>query len=211
MFELSINEDIQNRARESIQKVLKNYDCLNYDALNEMEYLQQCIDGKFTLTLLPSIFYYVIMLTAFIENFRKYPPVPNVTRVANKDYPIANTNMTIEKGISIICPIYSIHTDPEIYPEPERYDPDRFTREEVNKRHSFSFLPFGHGPRSCIAPRYANIMLKIALVKILTEFEFKLDRTKTKVPLKMAPEKLVFWPNEEVVINFHKISIVKND
>lgn len=96
--------------------------------------------------------------------------------------------------------------DPDIYPEPEKYDPDRFLPEEVIKRHSFSFLAFGEGPRGCIAPRYANIILKIALVKILTEFEFTLDRTKTKVPLKMSPEKLVFWPNEEIVINFHKIT-----
>lgn len=133
----------------------------------------------------------------------------SVSRIANEDYLIANTNIKIEKGTHIICSIYSIHNDPDIYPDPEIYDPDRFTIEEVRKRHPFSFIPFGEGQRSCVAPRYANTMLKIALVKILTNFEFKLDRTKTKVPLKMSPKKLVFWPNEEIVINFHKIEINK--
>lgn len=57
-----------------------------------------------------------------------------------------------------------------------------------------------------MASRYANTLVKIALVNILTNFEFKLDHTKTKVPLKMAPEKLVFWPNEDVVINFKRIT-----
>lgn len=131
--------------------------------------------------------------------------MPSVTRVATKDYLVPNTNITIEKGISIVCPIYSIHHDPDIYPEPEKYDPDRFLPEEVKKRHSFAFLAFGEGPRSCMAPRYANFVIKMALVKVLTEFEFSLDRTKTKVPMKMAPDKLVFWPNEDVVINFCKI------
>lgn len=150
--------------------------------------------------------YFINNLTTFVEALRKYPPVPSVTRVANEDYHIANTNIIIEKGISIICPIYSIHTDPEIYPDPFQYDPDRFLPEEVRKRPSLSFLAFGEGPRGCMATRYANNLVKIALVKILMNFKFKLDRSKTNVPLKMAPEKLVFWPDQGVFINFIRIT-----
>lgn len=139
------------------------------------------------------------------EAIRKYPPVPNVTRVANADYHVANSNIIIEKGTSIICPIYSIHTDPEIYPDPETYNPDRFLLDKMEKRHPFSFIPYGNGPRTCMAPRYANLVVKIALVKILLNFEFQLNREKTMTPLKMAPEKLAFWPNKEIFIDFNKI------
>lgn len=166
-------------------------------------------------------FYLNIFIVSYVrlyalEALRKYPPVPNVTRVANADYPIENTNIIIEKGTSIVCPIYPIHSDPQYYPEPDIYDPDRFLPEEVKKRHPFSFLPFGEvifqfphfstpAPRSCMAPRYANLLVKVSLALMLINFEFKLDGTKTMTPLKMAPEKLVFWPSEGIFINFSRI------
>lgn len=56
MFELSAHEDIQKRARESIEKVLKKYGCLNHEALNEMHYLQQCINGNILLANPPFLF-----------------------------------------------------------------------------------------------------------------------------------------------------------
>lgn len=64
MFELSINEDIQKKARESIKEVLKNHDgCVNHEALNELHYLQQCINGNFTLL-------FPLLLTYFINHLR---------------------------------------------------------------------------------------------------------------------------------------------
>lgn len=59
-------------------------------------------------------------------------------------------SLVIKKGEKILIPMYSLHHDPKYYPDPETFDPDRFTAEEKSKRPNGTFLPFGDGPRHCI-------------------------------------------------------------
>jgi cytochrome P450 family 6 len=56
----------------------------------------------------------------------------------------------LEKGIRTVIPILALHHDPKYYPDPERFDPERFSEEEKAKRHHYVYLPFGEGPRICI-------------------------------------------------------------
>lgn len=49
----------------------------------------------------------------------------------------------IVTGTLFQVPIYAIHNDPDYYPNPDAYNPDRFSPEETAKRHSFAFIPFG--------------------------------------------------------------------
>lgn len=140
-----------------------------------------------------------------IEALRKYPPAVAVQRIAKENYPVPNTTIVLEKGTPVNIPVYGIHHDPDIYPQPEKYDPDRFSPDEVAKRHQFAFLPFGEGPRICIGMRFAVVEIKIALAKILANFEFKLDRTKTQVPLRIKPSSLILTAADEIVIDFSRI------
>lgn len=104
-----------------------------------------------------------------------------------------------------MIPIFGIHYDPEIYPEPEIFNPDRFSPDEVAKRHNFSFLPFGEGPRICIGARFAVVEAKLALAKILMNYELELDYSKTPVPMTYEPKRLILTAASGVFVNFKKI------
>jgi len=71
-------------------------------------------------------------------------------RGATQNYKVPGESLLIEKGQKILIPIYSIHHDPKYYPNPDIFDPERFTEEEKSKRPNGTFLPFGDGPRHCI-------------------------------------------------------------
>jgi cytochrome P450 family 6 len=60
----------------------------------------------------------------------------------------------VEKGTRIMIPVMALHHDPKHYPDPERFDPERFSEVEKKKRPHFSYLPFGEGPRNCIGESY---------------------------------------------------------
>jgi cytochrome P450 family 6 len=132
MFELAMNPDIQAKLREEIMTGLEsNNGKVSYEMLHEFKYLHKVIQ----------------------ESLRKYPPIPNTQRRCTKDYQIPNTTLTIQKGTSIQFNMYSIHRDPEYYPEPEKFDPERFSDENIKARHPMAFIPFGDGPRNCIGIR----------------------------------------------------------
>lgn len=63
----------------------------------------------------------------------------------------------------MLASIYAIHNDPEIYSEPTKFDPERFTHENATKRHPLSFIPFGEGPRNCIGMRFESSNLHEAV------------------------------------------------
>lgn len=84
------------------------------------------------------------------ETLRKYPPLPVLDRVANENYKIPNSNLVIEKGTPITIPVSGLHYDPEYFPNPEKYDPERFSESNKKSRKQCVYLPFGEGPHVCI-------------------------------------------------------------
>ena len=90
------------------------------------------------------------MLMCFPETLRKYPPISALPRKALEDHTFADTKISIKKGTDIFIPVYAIHHDENIYPNPEKFDPERFDEKVAGTRHSMNYLPFGDGPRNCI-------------------------------------------------------------
>ena len=83
--------------------------------------------------------------------------------------------MNIKKGTYIRFPYYVIHHNPEFWPEPEQFKPERFLKENSHNIIPYSWIPFGSGPRACIGERFAMVEMKIALVKLLQKFTPALD------------------------------------
>lgn len=79
----------------------------------------------------------------FTETLRLHSPVSALFRICIQDYKIPNTDKIIEKGTGVIIPIVGLHLDYRYYKEPFLFNPDRFTPEEIKKRHNMAFLPFG--------------------------------------------------------------------
>jgi cytochrome P450 family 6 len=89
-----------------------------------------------------------IFLLNVAESMRKYPSVPILNRICTEETVLPQTGIRILKGTLITIPVLGIHRDSTIYPD--KFDSERFCEDEVKKRHSYAFLPFGEGQRKCI-------------------------------------------------------------
>lgn len=131
-YELALNPDVQKRLYEEIRETSEtlNGKRVNYDAIQKMKYMDQVIT----------------------ETLRKWPPAAMVDRICVKDYVFddGDVKLNIKKGTPINLPIYGIHHDPEYYPDPEKFDPERFSEENKDNIVPGSYVPFGFGPRNCI-------------------------------------------------------------
>jgi cytochrome P450 family 6/cytochrome P450 family 28 len=96
-------------------------------------------------------------------------------------------------GDSVMIPIYSIQRDPEFYPEPEKFIPERFNAEHGGVK-AFKdkgvLLPFGDGPRICLGQRFALMQSKAAIAEIVRKFEISVNE-KTPNPLVLDPKEFI--------------------
>jgi len=82
----------------------------------------------------------------------------------------------------ITIPIHAIHHNPDYYPTPHQFDPERFLPENKDKLIPYTYLPFGAGPRNCVGMRFALMEAKTVIANIITKYRF--FRTEnTKIPL----------------------------
>lgn len=86
----------------------------------------------------------------FAETLRRYTALPALNRQCTEDYKLPGIGLVIPKGMNIVIPIHGIHHDPEYYPDPYKFDPERFTDDKIKKKNNYTYIPFGEGPRMCI-------------------------------------------------------------
>ena len=104
--------------------------------------------------LFPLYFTSLLSVSMFTETLRKYPVLPFLERKCSVDYdlpaPTGTGTVKLPVGTGVYIPVLGIHYDPKYFPEPEKFDPDRFTEENKRNRQNYTYIPFGEGPRMCI-------------------------------------------------------------
>uniref|UniRef100_A0A1S4JSZ5 Uncharacterized protein n=2 Tax=Culex quinquefasciatus TaxID=7176 RepID=A0A1S4JSZ5_CULQU len=165
IYELVRNPEVQDKLCVEVLNTRKslNGKPLTYDALQKMEYLDMVIS----------------------ETLRMWAPAPAIDRLCVRDYELDDgegLKFTIEKGTCVWFPVHGIHLDPKYFPEPEKFDPERFSDENKQNIVSGTYLPFGVGPRNCIGSRFALMEVKAILYHMLLKFSF-VKNENTQIPL----------------------------
>lgn len=184
LYELALNPDIQHKLRVEIQSSLsQNNEELSYECLQKMTYLNQVVD----------------------ETLRKYPIIPHLLRRTTQHYRVPESDLVLEPGTKVMIPAHSIHHDPELYPQPERFDPERFTPEAIKLRHPFAYLPFGNGPRNCIGERFGIMQVKIGIVMLLRYY--RIGRTeRTQIPLQYGKRTFLIAAQSGIHLNMERLA-----
>lgn len=108
----------------------------------------------------------------FEEAMRVYPPVPRLVRTAVRDYQVGA--YTIPAGALVVVSQYLMHRDRRYYPQPERFDPERWTAEARRARPAYSYFPFGGGPRRCIGEGFAYMEGVLVLATLASRWKLSL-------------------------------------
>uniref|UniRef100_UPI003AAC81AA cytochrome P450 3A40-like isoform X3 n=1 Tax=Centroberyx gerrardi TaxID=166262 RepID=UPI003AAC81AA len=159
-YNLATNPHIMKRLQEEIDSTFPNKASVQYQSLMQMEYLDSVIN----------------------ESLRLYPIAPRLERVAKATVEI--NGLVIPKDMVVMVPTWVLHRDPDLWPEPEEFKPERFSKENKETIDPYTYMPFGAGPRNCIGMRFALVLMKLALVEILQSFSFSVSK-ETEVPFEM--------------------------
>eukprot|EP01095_Lingulamoeba_sp_RSL-Kostka_P013228 TRINITY_DN5423_c0_g1_i1.p1 TRINITY_DN5423_c0_g1~~TRINITY_DN5423_c0_g1_i1.p1 ORF type:complete len:550 (+),score=151.13 TRINITY_DN5423_c0_g1_i1:176-1825(+) len=157
LYLLSREQEVQNKCAKEIHETF-DFDPstdkiedkeINYNILQELIYLSYTIK----------------------ESLRILPPIPMVTRYCREDDYLCD--FLIPAGTQVMISPYVIHHNPEVWDEPKKFDPMRWTPDKCKKRHPYSFIPFLMGRRNCIGQRFAMIEAKMILSMLLAKYKFE--------------------------------------
>lgn len=159
VYLLAHHEHIQEKLHEELKKIARwqetavgRHLLFEYEELTSCQYLDAVVS----------------------ESLRYLNPAPFTDRFAKADYFIDKYKVTIPAGSQVVIGLHSMHTDPDYWSEPEKFDPDRFYVPELRAQiKPGSYAPFSMGPRHCIGMRFSLTETKLALAKVLMNFKFK--------------------------------------
>jgi cytochrome P450 len=146
LYYLGRYPDCQQRLREEIQQHIDMNEPLTISKVGQLDYMDCFLK----------------------ESIRLHTTVPYTSREVTDECKIGPYD--IPKGATIWILYSALHRDPKYFPDPEKFDPDRWMTDDIAKRHPFSYAPFSAGTRNCIGQRFAQLEEKTILCYILTHF-----------------------------------------
>ncbi|CAG2119613.1 unnamed protein product [Medioppia subpectinata] len=149
IFFLGLYPEIQGRIHEELDEIFDNNCDINAENINKLRYLEAVIK----------------------ESLRLRSPVPTIMRTLTQDIQLGP--YTIPSGVSILLLLDELHHDPDIYPKPLKFNPDRWLSSEHGGNKAASFMPFSLGARDCIGQRFAMNELKVVLGRVLHRYAFR--------------------------------------
>jgi cytochrome P450 len=108
----------------------------------------------------------------FSESMRLYPPAWIIGRQVESEYEVGG--YTLPVGSGVLMSQWVTHHDPRYYPDPYRFDPDRWRPEGKAKRPKFAYFPFGAGPRQCIGENFAWMEGELVLAALSRNWRMRL-------------------------------------
>uniref|UniRef100_A0A8C3BN26 Cytochrome P450 family 4 subfamily F member 8 n=1 Tax=Cairina moschata TaxID=8855 RepID=A0A8C3BN26_CAIMO len=168
LYNLAHHPQYQERCRQEARELLKGRDVaeIEWDDLSRLPFTTMCIK----------------------ESLRLHPPVTAVSRRCTEDIAMRDGRV-IPKGVICLMSIYGTHHNPDIWPEPQVYNPLRFSPENSQGRSPLAFIPFSAGPRNCIGQSFAMAELRVVAALTLARFAVRPDparpvRRKTELILR---------------------------
>ncbi|KAK9883693.1 hypothetical protein WA026_001879 [Henosepilachna vigintioctopunctata] len=185
-YELAVNADVQKKLIDEIDKNNTMNVAPSYETIVSMVYLDMVVS----------------------ETLRKWPPGVFGDRITTKPYTIEpddseETPVHLTIKTKVIIPIYAIHHDPQYYENPQKFNPERFAPENRINIKPYTYLPFGVGPRNCIASRFALLELKAVFFYLLSNFEI-VPIEKTQIPLKISKSSLNLGPERAIILGLKR-------
>ncbi|ESO05035.1 hypothetical protein HELRODRAFT_99365 [Helobdella robusta] len=180
LYSLAINPEVQEKVYKEIEDTIGEQESASNEKLSNLTYMDMFLN----------------------ETMRCYPAAFRIDRRLTSNIQMSD-GTALKKGTSIVVPIWAIHNDPQIYPDPEIFDPERFSPEESSKRNPLYHIPFGIGARNCIGMRMAQMVIKMALVDVLKNFVL-LRIDETTVPLKMKKFTAFLQPESNIYLGLRR-------
>nr|CAD7579312.1 unnamed protein product [Timema californicum] len=145
---LAKHPDVLTKVRQEAEEILGDSKrAPTLVELQDMKYLEQCIK----------------------ETLRLYPSIPVLGRKLSED--VVMGKHTLPAGCNVLIAPYATHRIPDLYPDPEKFDPDRFLPEKIQERHPYAYIAFSSGPRNCIGYKFAILELKTLASALVRKYD----------------------------------------